>query len=427
MRGPRRFLIPSLAIAAVLAAGCGSATPSARSSTSSSAPPSTAAPSRTSNWTVAQSGNSALDGWLDGVDCVTATSCVAVGNESSDGGPNAKALVETLSHGAWSTTTAPGAPGGAGDYLFSVSCPAAGSCVAVGYVFIKTGSNSGKGSALIETLANGDWSVTPTPSLGSGVVDSFLYDVSCSAPTSCVAVGNSDAGDPSTNAPIIITLTNGSWTLSSPPSLGSQAAGGLLAVSCVNPTACTAAGYRATGPGPSSTLVESLTGDHWSVVSSPGSGGPSLTTGAPSGLSGLSCVATSCVAVGQLTGPVPTLDILTNQRWSSVASPDPDAKDQATGLFGVSCAASTTCVAVGALAKANGSNTPDGGLGLPLGTLIETDSGGTWAVTASPSGLPTDSGLHGVSCVGQSCVAVGQSGQFATSTSTTKTLIVQTP
>jgi len=426
MRVPKHLLIPSLVAVAIFAAGCSSAATSAKPPPPSTAPPSTAPTSTTSDWTMAQGGKQALVGWLDGVDCVTATSCVAVGSELTAASTPGKALVETLNQGSWSSNTAPPAPGSDGDYLFSVSCPSVGNCVAVGYFFRKT-SGGGNGTVLIETLANGTWSVTPTPSLGPNVADSFLYGVSCSAPTSCVAVGNSDAGDASTNAPIIMTLSNGSWDLSPPPNLGSQEAGGLLAVSCVSPTACTAAGYRATGPGPSSTLVESLSGDHWSVVSSPGSGGPSLTIGAPTGLSGLSCVATSCVAVGQLTGPVPTLDILTNQRWSAASSPNPDTKDGATGLFGVSCTATTTCVAVGDLAKANGSNTPDGGLGLPLGTLIETDSGGTWAIAASPSGLPADSGLHGVSCVGKSCVAVGQSGQFTSSTSTTKTLIVQTP
>jgi hypothetical protein len=166
MRATRYFLITSLAIAGGLVAGCSSAGTSAKRSTSTTASTSTA-----SNWTVAQGGDQTLPGWLDGVDCVTATSCVAVGNESSATG-SSNALVDTLSQGSWSAATAPGAPGSQGDYLFSVSCPSAGSCVAVGYYFSMT-SSGGTGTILVETLANGKWSPTSTSSLGSGVTDSF--------------------------------------------------------------------------------------------------------------------------------------------------------------------------------------------------------------------------------------------------------------
>jgi hypothetical protein len=117
---------------------------------------------------------------------------------------------------------------------------------------------------------------------------------------------------------------------------------------------------------------------------------------------------------------------MTNGRWSTVTNPIPRAKDGATGLYGVSCTAPATCVAVGAVAKGFGSNAPDGAFGLPLGPLIESSSGGPWTITANPPGLPDNSGLHAVSCVGQTCVAVGQTGQFTTQMSTVNTLIVQT-
>ncbi len=372
MRVPKHFLLPSLVAVAVLAMSCSSATtstqPSAPSTTSNSQP---STPGTTSNWRVAQSGNQALGGWLDGVDCVTATGCVAVGNESSPTGPSS-ALVETLNQGSWSATTPPGAPNSQGDYLFSVSCPSAGNCVAVGYFFTPV-NGGGTGTMLIETLANGKWSVTSTPTLGSGARDSFLYGVSCASPTNCVAVGNTDAGDSSTDLPLVLTLAGGTWSVTPGPSLGSH--GGLLAVSCTNPTACVAAGYQTTA-GSIKTLVESVSDGSWTVTPSPGSGGPTPTYGTR-GLNGVSCLPVpSCVAVGQLTGPGPIVDVMTNQRWAMASNPNPDSKDGATGLYGVSCTAPMSCVAVGALAKSFGSNAPDGAFGLPLGTLIETNSGG---------------------------------------------------
>ena len=376
-----------------------------------------------STWTVAQAGKHALVGWLDGVDCVTATDCVAVGNESPASGPT-EPLVESLNHGSWSAATAPLARGSQGDYLFSVSCPSIGSCVAVGYYFTPVG-NGGKGTILIETLANRRWSVTTTPSLGSNASDSFLYGVSCTTPSSCVAVGNTDHGDSSTDQPLLLTRVNGRWAVSRSPSLNAQS-GGLLAVSCASSTACIASGYQATSKA-IKTLVENRIGSSWSVTTSAGSGGSTPNYGAI-GLAGISCVsATACTAVGQLTGPGPVVEIKANGQWSLASSPAPNAKDRATGLYGVSCAATTSCTAVGDVAQQFSSSAPDGAFGDPTGTLIETDAGGKWAVAANPSGLPPNSGLHAVSCAGQTCVAVGQSGQAsAAGPSTTMTLIVQT-
>jgi hypothetical protein len=407
VRTPKRLAAPSLLAIALSVGVCTGASGSGTAST----------------WTVAQAGKHAVIGWLDGVDCVTATDCVAVGNETSATGPT-DPLVDTLNHGSWSAAAAPLARGSQGDYLFSVSCPRSGSCVAVGYYFTPVGSG-GKGTIFIEALANGRWSVTATPSLGSNVRDSFLYGVSCTTPSTCVAVGNTDNGDSSTNRPLILTMVNGSWTVSRSQSLKAQS-GGLLAVSCANSATCVASGYEGTSSS-NKTVVETRIGNSWSVTPSPGSGGSNPNYGAI-GLTGLSCVsATACTAVGQLTGPGPIVETTTNGRWSIASSPAPNSKDSATGLYSVSCTARTTCAAVGEVAQQFGSNAPDGAFGDPVGTLIEIDAGGSWAVAANPNGLPPDSGLHAVSCVAQTCVAVGQSGQAgASGPPTTKTLIVQT-
>ena len=422
-RVPKLVLIPLLPILFVLLAGCTSAT----TDSTTSSTPDTTVPTSTANWAVVQAGHGALGGWLDGVDCVTATSCVAVGNESGAGTANARALVETLRHGSWSAKTAPRAPKGTGDFLFSVSCPVVGSCVAVGYFFTSS-STGGTETALIETLSDGSWSVTPLPSLGHDVVDSFLSGVSCASVVDCVAVGATQNTGAATHLPLIVTLDNGKWSRTSPPSLGSQQ-GGLQGVSCTSPTSCTAAGWQSTAyANASASLVESLGNGGWSVVASPSIGTQSWNSTIPTGgLNDVSCASeASCMAVGQFTGPVPTIDVLADRTWAAAVSPDPAPTDGATGLAGVSCTTATACVAVGSLAATGITNTPAGSLGLPLGTLIETYSAGTWTIDASPAGLPADSGLHSVSCVGAACVAVGQTGQSTSDTSTLKTLIVRT-
>ena len=409
----------------VLFAACSSAVESKLSATSTTGSGSLQV---ASNWRVALAGTFAPLGWLDGVDCLAATSCVAVGTELSPVGPPGKALVETLSQGMWSASIAPAAPGSLGDYLFSVSCPVVGRCVAVGYSFSKT-ATGGKASMLIETLDNGKWTVTAAPSLSSDLSDSFLNAVSCATPINCVAVGNTDEGEFSTNRPLVLTLAAGTWSVTSSPNLepngGLLSSGALESVSCTSSTKCHAGGYRATTAS-IQTLVESYGGGKWSLMSSPGSGESNEEDGAW-GLNGLSCsMATTCVAVGQLINREPILDVMNNGPWSATSGRNPSPQYGANGLYGVSCSMTSKCVAVGESADSFNYSAPDGALGLPLHTLIESNSSGSWSVEASPLGLPAVSGLHDVSCIQGHCVAVGESGQFVDSTSTSKTLIIET-
>jgi hypothetical protein len=411
-----RLLISLLATMALLTAGCTAATRSVKTPSRGLTFLDTLSPKTTFHWTVAQNGNGAIDGWLDGVDCMTETKCVAVGNESTSGGGGANALVETWNGSAWSHLIPPTATAVPADWLFSVSCATAGSCVAVGYYI--TLRDGGAANMLIETLAQGVWSVSPAPSPGGGIADSFLNGVSCTSPTSCVAVGFT-LSTRFAPRPLIVALANGSWSIVPGPSLGPRAAG-LQAVSCLQGDSCEAVGYQASGSA-DETLVESSHGGRWAITPSSGSGPTGLDH---AGLEDVSCLtAASCVAVGRVKGPVPTIEVGNDQGWSIMTGPDPNPDDAATGLYGISCADTTSCVAVGDLAaapKASAKNTPDGAFASPSGPLIETSSRGTWTIGSSP-GLSPGGGLHAVSCSGRTCVAVGQASQ----SDVTKTLIVQ--
>ena len=414
---PERVRLFTLVAVVVLAAGCSSVTKAANMKTVS---PRAASPVASIRWLVTQTGDSAVNGWLDGVDCVTATNCVAVGNEHSVNG-QARALVETMNGGSWTSTVVPDASNIPGDWLLSVSCPKAGDCVAVGYFFSL--KNGGTGHMLIETLAKGTWSVTPEPDLGSGVLDSFLNGVSCSTPTTCVAVGDTFESGRSSYQPLIVTLSNGVWSVSPSPSLR-HAHGALFDVSCTSTTSCEAVGFTASSGANAEALVEALRDERWTIIPSP----PSHNGIAPAGLDGLSCSGTaSCVAVGPTPSPQTAIDVQTKRRWSAAASPELASGDNGSGLYGVSCTVKGICVGVGQIARGSASNPPAGAFGAPLGVLIETNSGGPWTIDTNPSGLPPDSGLHAVSCIDMTCVAVGQSGAVASSTSTgERTLIAQT-
>ena len=102
--------------------------------------------------------------------------------------PVARSAADTTGP-AWAGSTAPvaglnpapTAPTGDGVVLGSVSCPAAGSCVAVGHYTSQTPDTV----PLIETLSGGTWTATAAPVTGlnppAGNLGVHLTKVSCAA------------------------------------------------------------------------------------------------------------------------------------------------------------------------------------------------------------------------------------------------------
>ena len=122
-------------------------------------------------------------------------------------------------------------------------------------------------------------------------------------------------------------------------------------------------------------------------------------------LFGVACASISyCVAVGRSGNPggeVGSRALILESSvggWSSVPSPDP--REAVSGLLrGVTCIASTRCIAVGSYdVGASGSK-----------TLIEENTGSGWAIVPSPNPVDFDRAfLSGVTCAGGSyCIAVG--------------------
>jgi hypothetical protein len=122
-------------------------------------------------------------------------------------------------------------------------------------------------------------------------------------------------------------------------------------------------------------------------------------------LFGVACANTShCIAVGQSGNPAGgngshTLILESaGSGWAIVPSPDPTA---ATSSFlrGVTCTGSTRCIAVGSYQVGTSGSQ----------TLIEENTGSGWAIVSSPNPADFDRAfLSGVTCASASyCIAVG--------------------
>ncbi|MGH9104749.1 MAG: hypothetical protein ACRDZX_02730, partial [Acidimicrobiales bacterium] len=377
---------------------------------------------------------------LDAISCWSPGSCVAVGYYADVGGP-AEPLVETLADGTWAVTASP-ALGSAGNYLSGVSCPSAGSCVAVGYY-----SDGGPYQALAETLVDGTWHVSTAP--GRGGDGNYLSGVSCPSAGWCAAVGyhHDSAGHDQT---LVEAMVSGAWQLV--PSADMSGKDNVLAgVSCASVSYCVAVGYYNNGHA-DQTLAESMTGGRWSAMASRDR------SVANNQLSSVTCPAPgSCVAAGFYSnGQVQRTLVqrLTGRSWKLGAN----TVDQGSGdnrLNAVSCPSETYCAAVGELATASthqvlagkfsagswkvtpaqGVDAPRDALGAvscPAGgactavgsyidgtgvarAVVETLGNGFWTVSSSSGQSPPGSQLAGVSCpVPGSCAAVGWYADLAT-------------
>ena len=318
---------------------------------------------------------------LDGLSCASASFCVAVGFYQDYARP-AEPLIETYSNGSWSVTAGTG-PGRGGNFLSGVSCPAVGSCYAVGYY-----SNERTDELLAETLSGGTWASAPAASAGAGPQQ--FSAVSCSAVGNCWAVGYYQAST-GTDQALAEHLSGGSWALGQAADNGARS-NRLAGVSCPPEGSCVAVGTYFNGHA-FQTLAESLTGSTWSVAKSPNA------SVANNSLQAVSCSAAGgCEAVGQYSNGRDEQTLAMSfaaSAWHLQTSPDQAGADN--DLAAVSCPAIGTCEAVGNYSTA----------GVPEALTIAL-SGTAWSTVAAHGQQAPSASLTGVSCpVSGSCLAVG--------------------
>src|SRR5262249_35690578 len=147
-----------------------------------------------------------------------------------------KTLVERWNGAAWSIVPSRNRPGTG--QLSGVSCVSASACTAVGWS--RSSASGSQPRTLVEVWNGTAWSIVPSPNPDRGQDPDVLPGVPCAGAAFGAAVGEygpADAAEPVTE------IWNGSpWSVAPTPQKLEDA--GLVSVSCVSTTACTAVGFQ---------------------------------------------------------------------------------------------------------------------------------------------------------------------------------------
>jgi hypothetical protein len=330
---------------------------------------------------------------LFSVSCSSSSFCVAVG-AVDDTDVNAFPLIETYSGGVWSASVAPlptnaalSANSGPADPLISVSCPADGTCAAVGEYDIAVGVGV---HPLLETLSKGKWKATEGDLPSSPSPDNASMNaISCPSAQMCMATGDgNDSGRPG----LVYLLSSGKWQLEPslplPPDFDSNL--DLASVSCADSTDCVVVGSYDTPFTPNSSslgLIYTYKSGNWTVEQAQMPANASaLQDFIPLGLLSVDCVqATLCVAGGSYEDTsgnlVPLFVTLKSGKWTPKEGPSLQSTQRPSASFvtGVSCVTTANCVADGYSFALSGGSQPKG--------MVLTEVRGRW--TAFASNLPS--------------------------------------
>jgi hypothetical protein len=342
-------------------------------------------------WTVAPGAVLSNSNLTTGVYCVTASTCLLVGQQS---GVASTALAAT-----WNGTT------------FTQQTPVSNSAALFGAtcgptVCFAVGNDDGSGTYVphAETW-NGTSFGSSTTATPSGSVYASLYRAACPSSTACFAVGYYETA--TTDLPLIETWNGTSWSLQSPSLPSGTTRAKLLSVACTSASSCWAVGFIEVTGQPHLTLVLHWDGTSWTTQTSANPAGAGLAD-----LAGISCTsATACEAVGQYLDGSSVQHALAERwdgsSWSLQSVPDPSGGATDPQLFDVSCSGASACEAVGWM-TASGTTQP----------LAAGWNGTSWTLQSVPRAHGTsDATLVGVSCP-STCMTVGYSIYDGSTTTT---------
>jgi hypothetical protein len=291
---------------------------------------------------------------LRDVSCTSPVQCTAVGTYFTGFVNNeinlATLVIRTTDGVTWSRVPSPN-PGGLSSELRSVSCVTANRCRAVGLA---------GGRTLVLRTSNGtSWFREASPNRGTGVNE--LSAIDCVTNASCTAVGSYHPvpGENVRARTLVMRMDDGPpWALTPSPNPAPSAAQSYLNdVSCVSPTTCVTVGFVGPFAGtPRAFVLRTTNGVTWTRSVTPAATGEVE-------LAGVDCQsATACTATGLVWNAAHDRllanAILRTTNGTSWSSPSPSSEVANRGLLGVSCATEVTCVSVGVFTATGSTNDP---------------------------------------------------------------------
>jgi hypothetical protein len=190
---------------------------------------------------------------LEGVSCASARACAAVGSYTDRSSAD-RTLAERWNGRSW-TIRATTNPGPENDWLKAVSCASADACTA--------GGDQELGTGQLVTLAerwNGtSWTTQPTPNPPTPGTSVFS-GLSCVSASACTAVGWYAKSNPEPTGPFAEAWKDASWTVQTTPSPAGTDWSPLNAISCTAPGTCVAVGEEQDRAGTYLTLIERQSG-----------------------------------------------------------------------------------------------------------------------------------------------------------------------
>lgn len=175
--------------------------------------------------------------YLFGISCPSWGNCVAVGLA-----PGSAPEVDSWNGTKWTETRLPMPVTASPVYVEGISCVSASDCMVAGWY------NNSAGDHPVAWSWNGSTAAISTPVDPGGSPDeSLLYGISCTSSTECVAVGYTSSG--SNVVPLAEDWNGTSWSLIP---TDDSVTGYLTGVSCVGSKYCAAAGWTQSG----TTVVE---------------------------------------------------------------------------------------------------------------------------------------------------------------------------
>jgi hypothetical protein len=352
----------------------------------------------------------------DGISCVSTADCLVIGWGAA-GEPSATAIWR-YSGGAWTSVPIAGVGSGA---LEGLTCVTADDCWAVGqHQTVPPSDSDGVTKPLIEHDTGSGFAPVSGPVV-PGDADG-LGSITCAGADDCWAAGtyaaNSENGGDGILHPLLEHYDGSGWTVATlaGPLIDY---GGLGAVSCFGPDECWASAGT-----PDGGVVEEFDGSSWSVVSAP------LLAPSPgfsqSGVGRVACTSpTDCWAVGSTGYPTvpnqltqPLIAHYDGTGWTPVSSPSVSGPNGAV-LSGIACVSSDDCWAVGSTQAAfqalpafiGPTPTPSPDPALFSQPVIEHYTDGAWELVATPQSGTENTGLGDITCLPSSddCYAAGQS------------------